>query len=327
MKTVGYGIQIENTGNPDVMLWRPIELGKPAPGYVQIRHHAIGVNFIDIYFRTGLYKQPLPGSLGMEGAGIVEAVGADVHNIKPGDRVAYAGSPNGAYAEVRHISAHLLLKLPQGIAFEQAAAMMLKGLTVQYLFNHSYSLQSGQTIVLHAAAGGVGLLACQWAKAIGVTVIGTVSNAEKAKLAQANGCTHTVISGQDNLLEVVKDVTQGQGVAVVYDSIGKNTFETSLNCLSPLGLLVSFGNASGPIPPVDLGILASKGSLKLTRPTLMTFTERRPWLENMAEDLFTRVINKQIHIHIHQRYPLKDAAKAHTDLENRRTTGSSILIP
>lgn len=322
-----YAIQIHSTGGPDVMQWTEVHLPDPGPGEARVRHEAIGLNYIDVYFRAGLYPQPLPAGLGMEGAGIVEAVGPDVTHIKPGDRVAYAGRPNGAYAQVRNMPAKLLLQLPDALTFEQGAAMMLQGLTVQYLFNRIHTVKSGDIIVLHAAAGGVGLIACQWARALGVTVIGTVSTPEKAAIAQAHGCTHTVIAGSGKLIPLVKELTNGEGVSVVYDSVGKDTFTESLDCLAPLGLMVSFGNASGPVPPLDLAQLSNRGSLKITRPTLMTFTERRPWLEEMGRDLFDKVASGAIQIPVHQRYALQDVAQAHRDLESRKTTGSTILIP
>lgn len=322
-----FAIQIETTGGPEVMQWVEVNPGDPGPGEARVRHAAVGLNYIDVYFRSGLYPQPLPAGLGMEGAGIVEAVGEGVTHVKPGDRIAYAGRPNGAYAQVRNMPAKLLLKLPDALSFEQGAAMMLQGLTVQYLFNRIHQLKAGDTIVLHAAAGGVGLIACQWARAMGVTVIGTVSTPEKAAIAQAHGCTHTVMAGSGELVQQVKALTNGQGVSVVYDSVGKDTFTESLDCLAPLGLMVSFGNASGPVPPMDLAQLSNRGSLKITRPTLMTFTERRPWLEEMGADLFARVLAGDVVIPVNQRYALKDVAQAHRDLEGRRTTGSTVLIP
>ncbi len=322
-----HAIQIDTTGGPEVMQWVEVEIGEPGPGEARVRHEAVGLNYIDVYFRSGLYPQPMPAGLGMEGAGIVEAVGEGVTHIKPGDRIAYAGRPNGAYAQVRNMPAKLLLQLPDALSFEQGAAMMLQGLTVQYLFNRIHQLKKGDTIVLHAAAGGVGLIACQWARAMGVTVIGTVSTEQKAEIAKAHGCTHTVIAGSGQLIPKVKELTNGEGVSVVYDSVGKDTFTESLDCLAPLGLMVSFGNASGPVPPLELAQLSNRGSLKITRPTLMTFTERRPWLEEMGADLFNRVVSGDVVIPVNQRYALKDVAQAHRDLEGRKTTGSSILLP
>ncbi len=320
-------IRIMQTGGPEVMQWVDVDVGEPGPGEARVRHEAVGLNYIDVYFRSGLYPQPMPGVLGMEGAGIVEAVGEGVNYVKPGDRVAYAGRPNGAYAQVRVMPAKLLMKLPDALSFEQGAAMMLQGLTVQYLLRQTYKVQAGDTIVLHAAAGGVGLIACQWAKALGATVIGTVSTPEKAALAKAHGCDIPVVAGQHKLVDVVKEATGGVGVPVVYDSVGKDTFMDSLDCLRPFGLMVSFGNASGPVPPMDLGLLSAKGSLYLTRPTLMSYTERRELLEPMANELFDMVVSGKVKIPVNQRYALKDVAQAHRDLESRKTTGSTVLIP
>lgn len=320
-------IRISKTGGPEVMEYIDVEVGEPGPGEVRIRHAACGLNYIDVYFRTGLYPQPLPAGLGMEGAGVVEAVGSDVAHVKIGDRVAYAGRPPGAYAEVRTMPAANLVKLPDAIEFDTAAAMMLQGLTVQYLFRRTFPLRGGETILFHAAAGGVGLIACQWAKALGVTMIGTVGSDEKADLARAHGCTHVINYNRENFVERVKEITNGKGVPVVYDSIGKDTFIGSLDCLAPLGMMVSFGSASGPVPPFGLNELASRGSLFITRPTLFTYTSKREDLDAMATDLFTMVESGKITIDINQRYALKDAAQAHRDLEARKTTGSTILIP
>ena len=292
-----------------------------------MRHAACGLNYIDVYFRNGTYPQPLPAGLGMEGAGVVEAVGEGVSHIKPGDRVAYAGRPTGAYSEVRVMPAAILVKLPDSIDFDTAAAMMLQGLTVQYLFRRTFPLRGGETILFHAAAGGVGLIACQWAKALGVTVIGTVGSDDKAALAKAHGCTYTINYNKENFVERVKELTGGKGVPVVYDSIGKDTFAGSLDCLAPLGMMVSYGSASGPVPPFTLNELASRGSLFITRPTLFTYTAERDDLEVMASELFGMVENGKIKIDINQRYALKDVAQAHIDLESRKTTGSTILIP
>lgn len=320
-------IRISSTGGPDVMEYVDVEVGEPGPGEARVRQAACGVNYIDVYFRTGLYPQPLPAGLGMEGAGVVEAVGEGVAHVKPGDRVAYAGRPPGAYAELRTMPASNLVKLPDAIDFETAAAMMLQGLTVQYLFKRTFPLQGGETILFHAAAGGVGLIACQWAKALGVTMIGTVGSDEKAELARAHGCAHVINYNKENFVERVKDITGGKGVPVVYDSIGNDTFSGSLDCLSPLGMMVSFGSASGPVPPFGLNELASRGSLFITRPTLFTYTGKRDDLDAMAADLFAMVESGKIKIDINQRYALKDATQAHRDLEARKTTGSSILIP
>jgi NADPH:quinone reductase-like Zn-dependent oxidoreductase len=320
-------IRIHAVGGPEVMRWEDMPLPAPGPGQATVRNHAVGLNYIDVYFRTGLYPQPLPGGLGMEGAGVVEAVGEGVTEVAPGDRVAYAGTPNGAYAQARVMPAAKLVKLPDGIGFEQAAAMMLQGMTAQYLLKRTYAVKAGQTILWHAAAGGVGLIACQWAKALGATVIGTVGSDEKARLAQAHGCDHVMVYSRENFVERVKEITGGRGVPVVYDSVGKDTWPASLDCLQPLGMMVSFGNASGPIPPVNTGDLASRGSLFFTRPTLMSYTATREDLLASAADLFDAVLTGKVKIEIQQRYPLAEAAQAHRDLEARRTTGSTLLIP
>ncbi|RZI43692.1 quinone oxidoreductase [Herbaspirillum sp. HC18] len=320
-------IRINTVGGPEVMEYVDVEVGEPGPGEARVRQMACGLNYIDVYFRTGAYPQPLPAGLGMEGAGVVEAVGEGVTHVKAGDRVAYAGRPPGAYAELRVMPAAVLVKLPDSIDFETGAAMMLQGLTVQYLFRRTFPLKGGETILFHAAAGGVGLIACQWARALGVTMIGTVGSDEKAALAKAHGCTHTINYNKENFVERVKDLTGGKGVPVVYDSIGKDTFIGSLDCLSPLGTMVSFGSASGPVPPFGLNELASRGSLFITRPTLFTYSAKREDLDAMAADLFEMVQSGKIKIDINQRYALKDVAQAHRDLEARKTTGSTILIP
>jgi NADPH2:quinone reductase len=320
-------IRIERTGGADVMQYIDVEVGEPGPGQARVRHHAIGVNFIDVYFRSGLYPQPLPGALGMEGAGVVEAVGEGVTEVSVGDRVAYTGRPNGAYADVRIMPADILLRLPDAISFETGAAMMLKGLTVQYLFNRTTTLKAGDTILFHAAAGGVGLIAAQWARAMGVTMIGTVGSEQKAALARAHGCEHVINYNTENFVERVMQITGGKKVSVVYDSIGKDTFIGSLDCLAPRGLMVSFGNASGPVPDFSLGELASRGSLFITRPTLFSYAASRPELEAMAADLFQMVASGKVKIDVHQRYALADVARAHEDLESRKTVGSSILLP
>ncbi|MFD2366623.1 quinone oxidoreductase family protein [Pseudoduganella sp. GCM10020061] len=320
-------IRILRTGGPEVMEYVDVEVGPPGPGEVQVRHHAIGLNFIDVYFRTGLYPQPLPAGLGMEGAGVVEAVGEGVTHLQPGDRVAYACRPPGSYAEVRNMPATHVLRLPDAISFETGAAMMLQGLTVQYLFNRTHKLKAGDTILFHAAAGGVGLIACQWARALGVTMIGTVGSDEKAELAKAHGCAHVINYNRENFVDRVLEITNGQKVAVVYDSIGKDTFIGSLDCLAPLGLMVSFGNASGPVPPFSLTELSSRGSLFVTRPTLFAYIDKRVDLEAMAADLFQMVESGKVRIDIKQAYKLQDVARAHIELEGRRTTGSSILVP
>lgn len=320
-------IRFSTAGGPDVMQYVDVEVGEPGPGEIRVRHHAVGLNYIDVYFRTGQYPQPLPGGLGMEGAGVVEAAGPGVTHLKPGDRVAYACKPPGAYAEARIMPADGVVRLPESIDFETGAAMMLQGLTVQYLFHRTFPLKGGETILFHAAAGGVGLIACQWARAIGVNMIGTVGSDEKGELAKAHGCAHVINYNKENFVERVRELTGGKGVPVVYDSIGASTFTGSLDCLAPLGMMVSFGSASGPVPPVNLGELASRGSLYITRPTLFSYTARREDLESMAAHLFEMVSSGKVKIEINQRYPLRDAATAHADLESRRTTGSTILIP
>ncbi|WP_456281709.1 quinone oxidoreductase [Cupriavidus sp. JZ107] len=320
-------IRIFENGGPEVMQWVDVEVGEPGPGEIRIRQEAVGLNYIDVYFRTGLYKQPLPGGIGMEGAGVVEAVGPGVTHLREGDRVAYAGRPTGAYAQVRVMPADIVVKLPDDISFEQAAAMMLQGMTVQYLVRDTYRVQPGDTVLLHAAAGGIGLIASQWLKALGATVIGTVGNDDKAALAREHGCDHTVVYTRESFLDRVKEITGGKGVAVVYDSIGKDTFNDSLDCLAPRGTMVSFGNASGPVPPVDISVLGAKGSLKLTRPTIMTYVTQRELLEPMAAELFDIVRSGKVRIEIRQRYPLSEVAQAHRELEARKTTGSTVLIP
>jgi len=318
-------IRIERTGGPEVMQYVDVQVGDPGPGEARVRQHACGLNYIDVYFRTGLYPMPLPAGIGLEGAGVVEAVGAGVTHVKPGDRVAYCGQPPGSYSDVRVMPASGLLVLPRAVSFETGAAMMLKGLTVQYLFRRTYKLQKGQTILFHAAAGGVGLIAMQWAKALGVTVIGTAGSESKAALARAHGCDHTILYNQENIVERVREITGGAMVPVVYDSVGKDTFQASLDCLQPFGLMVSFGNASGPVPPMPLTAL--KGSLYITRPSLMSHTAKRANLEEMSKDLFAMVGSGRVKINIDQKYALADAQQAHRDLEGRRTTGSTVLIP
>jgi NADPH2:quinone reductase len=320
-------IRMFATGGPEVMQYVDVELAAPGPGEVRLRHSACGLNFIDVYFRTGLYPQALPAGLGQEGAGTIEALGAGVSDFKVGDRVAYAGGPNGAYAEERNYPAARLVKLPDSIGFDTAAAMMLQGMTVQYLLRQVFPLKGGETILFHAAAGGIGLIASQWARALGVNMIGTVSTDEKAALAKSHGCTHVINYKTENFVERVKEITGGKGVPVVYDSIGKDTFTESLDCLSRRGLLVSFGNASGPVPPFAMGELASRGSLYVTRPTLGDFVATREALDVTAGDLFSMVETAQISIEINQRYALKDVGQAHIDLEARKTTGCTILTP
>ncbi len=302
-------------------------VGDPGAGEARVRHTAVGVNYIDTYHRSGLYKLQLPTGLGSEGAGVVEAVGAGVDWVKPGDRVAYCGGPLGAYSESRVMPAERLVRLPDGISDRAAATLMLKGLTVQYLFRQTYKLKAGDTILFHAAAGGVGLIACQWARALGVTMIGTVGSDEKAALATANGCAHTIVYTRENFVERVKALTGGKGVPVVYDGIGKDTFPASLDCLSPRGLWVSFGNSSGAIPQFDILLLSQKGSLYATRPTLFTYAAKREDMTAMAGELFDLVQAGKIVSEPRQTFALKDAAAAHRALESRKTTGATVLVP
>jgi NADPH2:quinone reductase len=322
-----YAIRIHQAGGPEVLRWEAVDVAAPAAGEATVRHHAVGLNFIDTYHRTGLYPLPLPAGIGLEGAGVVEAVGPGVTEVAVGDRVAYAGGPVGAYAEVRNIPAHRLLKLPDGIDFKTAAAMMLQGLTTAYLLRRTYRVQSGDAVLIHAAAGGVGLIACQWAKALGATVIGTVGSEAKAVLARAHGCDHVINYSTENFTARVREITGGEGVPVVYDGVGKDTFQGSLDCLRPMGVMVAYGNASGPVPPFDLLQLSQKGSLFITRPTLMNYTARREDLVAFGGELFEVVAAGQVRIEVNQTYALKDAAQAHRDLEARRTTGSTILLP
>lgn len=320
-------IRIHNTGGPEVLQWEALDVAPPAAGEVQIRHHAVGLNYIDVYHRSGLYPLPLPAGIGLEAAGEVVAIGEGVAELRLGDRVAYAGGAPGAYAELRNMPADRLVRLPDAISYDTGAAMMLQGLTAQYLLRRTYRVQPGETVLVHAAAGGVGLILCQWAKALGATVIGTVGSDAKAALAAAHGCDHPIIYTRENFAERVKALTGGRGVAVVYDSIGKDTFFDSLSSLQPLGMMVSYGNASGAVPPFDLSLLAKMGSLFLTRPSLFAYIAKRSDLLAMSAELFDVVQNGAVKIEVHQRYPLRDAAQAHRDLEARRTTGSTILIP
>ncbi len=321
-------IRIHNTGGPEVLCWEETEMTPPGPGQVLLKQMAVGLNFIDVYHRTGLYPLgDLPATPGMEGAGVVVALGEGVQGLSVGDRVAYAGLPPGAYAEERLIPAHRLVKLPDGISDRQAAGMMLQGMTVQYLLRSTFHVKPGDTILVHAAAGGVGLIACQWAKHLGATVIGTVGSPEKAELARAHGCDYPLLYRDEDWVARVREITDGEGVPVVYDSIGKDTFMKSLDCLRPLGLMVSFGQASGLIGAFDTGLLAAKGSLFLTRPTLMTYTANREDLLASAGELFDVVMSGAVKIEVKQTYPLAEAARAHQDLEARRTTGSTVLIP
>ena len=320
-------IRFARTGGSEVLELKDVEVGEPGPGEARVRNHAIGVNFIDVYFRTGLYPLDLPNGLGQEGAGVVEAVGPGVSHVRPGDRVAYAARPNGAYAELRTMPADVLVKLPDAISFETGAAMMLQGLTVQYLFRQTSPLKAGDTVLFHAAAGGVGLIACQWARAVGANLIGTVGSNEKAELAKAHGAAHVINYNTEDVVQRVIEITGGARVPVVFDSVGKDTFTRSLDCLAPLGLMVSFGNSSGAVPPFALSELVSRGSLFITRPTLQTYASTREKLEAMAADLFQMVSSGQVNIEINQRFPLADAAQAHIELEARRTTGKTILLP
>jgi NADPH2:quinone reductase len=324
---MNHAIRLHETGGPEKLVWEEVPVPSPKPGEALVRHAAVGLNFIDIYFRTGLYKVPsLPAVIGMEAAGTVEAVGEGVEDLKPGDRVAYAMGPIGAYSQLRTIRADVLVKLPDDIPSETAAAMMLQGLTAQYLLRRTHKLQAGETILVHAAAGGVGLILTQWAKALGATVIGTVGSEAKAEIARAHGCDYVILS-TDDIAARVSEITHGARLPVVYDSIGRDTFTASLDCLAPYGLLVSYGNASGPVTGVDIGILAAKGSLFVTRPTLATHTAKRADLLAMSEDLFAVVRSGKVKIEVNQTYPLKDASEAHRALESRKTTGSSLLMP
>ncbi|NTZ08490.1 quinone oxidoreductase family protein [Burkholderia metallica] len=320
-------IRYDQPGGPDVMKWVDVEVGAPKAGEVRIRQHAVGLNYIDVYFRTGLYPQPLPGGLGMEAAGEVTAVGDGVTAFRAGDRVAYVGQPPGAYAQERVMPAERVVKLPDGIGYDDAASVMLQGLTAHYLLRRTYPVKAGDTILIHAAAGGVGLLVCQWAKALGATVIGTVGSDEKAELAKAHGCDHPIVYTRENFTQRVKEITNGAGVPVVYDSIGKDTYVGSLDCLAPLGYFVSFGNASGPLPPIDSKEFSSRGSLFFTRPTLFSYIAKRPDLDAGAAGLFDVILSGKVKTSINQRYPLAEVGRAHADLEARKTTGSTILVP
>lgn len=321
-------IRISTYGGPEVMALVDVDIAAPGPGEARIRQTACALNYIDVYMRTGLYKLPtMPAGLGLEAAGVVEAVGTDVTDVKVGDRVAYVTQPPGAYAQARVLPVDRIVKLPDSIADKTAAGMMLKGLTAQYLLNRTYQVKAGDTILMHAAAGGVGLIVCQWAKHLGATVIGTVGSPEKAAIAKAHGCDHTILYRDEPFKDRVKEITDGKGVNVVYDSIGKDTFMDSLDCIKPLGTMVTYGNASGPVPAIEPGILGAKGSLYLTRPTLFTHIAARTDLVEMTDDLFNVVGNGHVKIEIHQEYALGDVVQAHMDLEARKTTGSTILIP
>ncbi|HUJ99319.1 MAG TPA: quinone oxidoreductase [Stellaceae bacterium] len=320
-----HAIRFHKAGGPEVLQWEEVPVGKPGPGEARVRHTAVGLNYVDTYIRSGLYPAQLPSGLGNEAAGIVEEVGPGVSDVKAGDRVAYGNSPVGAYSEVRVMPADRLIVLPKGITDQQGAAMMLKGLTAQYLIRQIFKVKKGDTILFHAAAGGVGLIACQWAKSLGATVIGTVGSDEKAKLAKDHGCDYPIVYTREDFVERVKELTKGEKVPVVYDSVGKDTFMKSLDCLRPTGLMVNFGQASGPIGPIDLGIFGAKGSLFYTRPTLNTYAAKRADMLVMAKDLFEAVTSGAVKIEIPQTYALKDAAQAHRDLQSRKTTGSTVF--
>jgi NADPH:quinone reductase len=323
-----HAIRFHKTGGPEVLQWDDLTLPEPGAGEARVSNKAVGLNYIDTYHRTGLYPVPLPSGIGLEAAGVVEAVGAGVTEFKPGDRVAYCNGPLGAYSEQKIHPVERLVKIPEGVSFEQAACAMLQGLTTQYLIRRLLRVpQAGETVVFHAAAGGVGLIFCQWAKALGVNVIGTVSSEEKAKLAREHGCAHTVIYTKEDFVARVKEITGGKGVPVVYDGVGKDPFMKSLDCLQPRGLLTLFGNASGPVDALNTGLLAAKGSLYVTRPTLMSYVGKREELVAAAKELFDHVLAGRIKIGPRQSYALKEAAQAHRDLEARKTTGSTVLLP
>jgi NADPH:quinone reductase len=320
-----HALRFASTGGPEVLQWQEVELGQPGPGEALVRNHAVGLNYIDTYHRSGLYPLALPSGIGLEGAGVVEAVGEGVTNVAPGDRVSYGTGAIGAYAEARVMPAGSLLKLPDAISFEAGAAMMLKGMTVEYLLHRTFQLKAGQTVLFQAAAGGVGLIAGQWMKAMGVTAIGTAGGAEKCALALANGYSHVIDYNTENVPERVREITGGKGVPVVYDSVGKSTWAGSLDCLAPRGLMVNFGNASGPVDGVNLGILGAKGSIYVTRPSLVSYTGTRGELELSAGRLFDMVASGKVNIKVNQTYPLSEAAQAHRDLEGRKTTGSTVF--
>ena len=327
MTTTTNAIRIHENGGPEVLRYEEVPLEAPGPGQALVRQRAVGLNFIDTYHRTGLYPVPLPSGLGMEAAGVVEAVGPEVTEVSVGDRVAYASGPPGAYAGARVVASDRLVPLPDAVDDETAAAMMLKGMTVEYLIRRTFEVRPGQTVLFHAAAGGVGLIACQWLRALGVTVIGTVGSDEKAALARAHGCHHPVVYSREDFVERVRELTDGEGVPVVYDSVGRATFDGSLDCLRPRGLLVSFGNASGKPDPFDASILAQKGALYLTRPSLFAYTSTRQELLASAHALFKVVLSGKVTIDIRQRFPLAETAEAHRALEARATTGASVLVP
>jgi NADPH2:quinone reductase len=319
-------IRIHNTGGPEVMSWEEVDPGEPVLGEVLVRHRFVGVNFIDVYHRKGLYKLPLPTGLGSEAAGVVEAVGPGVKYVRPGDRVAYGTGPVGAYSEVRRVPADRLVRLPDEIDDKIAASIMLKGMTAQYLLLQTVQLSRGDTILMHAASGGVGQIACQWAKHLGVTVIGTVGSDEKAALAKANGCAEVIVYTREDFVERVRQITKGRGVRAVFDSVGKDTFQGSLDCLQPRGMLVMFGQSSGPVPPFDITALSTKGSLYLTRPSLFTYAANAESMRKMANDLFQVVRSGAVRIAPPRQFPLREAGAAHTALESRTTTGSLVLV-
>ena len=318
-------IRFERTGGPEVLVWQQVSVDKPGAGQVRLKHKAVGLNYIDTYQRSGLYQVPLPSGLGGEGCGVVEEVGSGVTDLKPGDRVAYAGGPLGAYSEERVFPADRLVPVPDGISDQEAAAMMLKGMTAWYLIRRTHVVKPGETILVHAAAGGVGLIACQWAKHLGATVIGTVGSQDKAALVKKHGCDYPILYRSEDFVARVNDITGGKKLPVVYDSVGKDTFYKSLDCLAPLGLMALFGQSSGAVPPVDLGILAGKGSLFITRPTLGNYTATRADLLTAANDLFSVVKSGAVKIMVNQTYPLREAAQAHRDLEARKTTGQTVF--
>ena len=324
---MSFAIRFHQTGGPEVLRWEEVPVGDPAADEVRLRHEAVGLNYIDTYQRSGLYPLPLPSGLGQEGAGVVEAVGKDVRDFRPGDRVAYAGGPVGAYSQQRCLPAARLLKLPESIDFRTGAAMMLQGLTTAYLLRRTYAVQAGDAVLIHAAAGGVGLIACQWARALGATVIGTVSTEAKAELARQHGCEHVILYSHEDVAARVRDITGGEGVAVVYDGVGKDTFAASLDSLRMRGMMVSFGNASGAVPPFNPLLLTQKGSLFLTRPMLAHYTANRDELLALGQELFAVVESGKVRININQTYALADAADAHRALEARQTTGSTVLLP
>ena len=323
-----HAIRIHKTGGPEVLQWEEVSTPQPGANDALIRHKAVGLNYIDTYHRSGLYPVPMPSGIGLEAAGVVESVGSSVTDFKAGDRVAYCNGPVGSYSEMKAHPADRLVKIPDGISFEQAASMMLQGLTVQYLLRRMhYVPKSGDTILWHAAAGGIGLIACQWARALGVNLIGTVSTEAKAALARDSGAAHTILYTKEDFVAKVNEITGGKKVPIVYDSVGKDTFMKSLDCLQVRGLMVIFGNASGAVPPTDLGILAAKGSLYVTRPTLISYTAKRDELLAASKELFDLVLSGKVKVGPRQTYALKDAAQAHRDLEGRKTTGSTILVP